>query len=289
MPKGQGLTTLEYALLRNHDAFVAQLMTIERNAPIDMEGVSQNKLDPAATPEDEAKMVAWITSQVPGVVVLSNPQSRDSARELIHFADEEHRVYVGLRAGDVFEAIEAWRKLVGDDKRAMEKLRFVVAGRVFRRLCEETKIPYAPEEKLLKQLGMSSSRVSQLFKPNTSGVLRDEKGAEQPDVYCFGLGYKGRFGVYELFSVDDEVRAAVTSNVGVQGLRTLFRKQKRKYVQESALARVETGDTSVQEFLRILKPADEKKPPSGGTSKSLPPGSPPAGAPKAPSRPRPTA
>ena len=285
MPKGQGLTALEYAMLRNHDAFTSQLMTVERHAPIDMEGVAQNKLDADASPEEEAKMVAWITSQVPGVVVLSNPQSRDSARELISFASEEHRVYVGLRAGDVFEAVELWRKLVGDDALAMNKLRYVVAGRVFRRLCEETKIPYAPEEKLLKQLGMSASRVTQLYKPNTSGVLRDDKGAETPDVYCHGMGYKGRFGVYELFNVDDEVRAAVQSNVGVQGLRTLFRKQKRKYLQESALHRVETGDTSVQEFLRILKPADDKKPSSSKSSSGA--AAKPAARPS--SRPRPTA
>lgn len=283
-PKGQGLTSLEYAMLRNHDAFISQLMTVERHAPIDMEGVAQNKLDADASPEAEAQMVGWITSQVPGVVVLSNPQSRDSVRDLIRFADDEHRVYVGLKAGDVFEAVESWRKLVGDDALAMGKLRFVVAGRLFRRLCDETKVAYAPEEKLLKQLGMSSSRVTQLYKPNTSGVLRDEKGAETPDVYCHGIGYRGRFGVYELFNVDDEVRAAVVANVGTQGLRTLFRKQKRKYLQESALHRVETGDTSVQEFLRVLKPAEDKKPSSGKPSAAAKPA-----AAKPSSRPRPTA
>lgn len=270
MPKGQGLSTLEYALLRNHDAFVSQIITVERHPQLDMEGVTQNKLEENATPEEEAKQVEWVTSQLPGVLLVANPQSRDTAKALVSFADEEHRVYVGLRAGDVFEALEAWRKICGDDNRAMSKLNFVVAGRTFRRLCDETKIPYAPDEKLLKQLGMSSTRVTELYKPNLTGVLRDEKGQEIPDTWCHGLGYSGRFGVYELFNVDDEVRAAVKANSGTQALRQLFRKQKRKYLQEAALARVEIGDTSVQEFLRVFKPAEKSsstKPPSSSRPK----------------------
>ena len=269
MPKGQGLSTLEYALLRSHDAFVSQIITVERHPQLDMEGVTQNKLEENATPDEEAKQVEWVTSQLPGVILVANPQSRDTAKALVSFADEDHRVYIGLRAGDVFEALEAWRKICGDDNRATSKLRFIVSGRTFRRLCDETKIPYAPEEKLLKQLGMSASRVTELYKPNLTGVLRDEKGQEIPDTWCHGLGYSGRFGVYELFNVDDEVRAAVKANSGSQALRQLFRKQKRKYLQEAALARVETGDTSVQEFLRVFKPAEKSatKPPSSSRPK----------------------
>ncbi|RYZ63157.1 MAG: hypothetical protein EOP08_11445 [Proteobacteria bacterium] len=232
-----------------------------------MEGVTQNKLDENATAEEETKQIAWTTSQLPGVMLVANPQAKESARELINFASEEHRVYVGLRAGDCFEALDAWRKLVGDDANAAEKLKYVVAGRTFRRLCDETKIPYAPDEKLLKQLGMSAGRVSELYKPNLTGVIRDEKGQEIPDTWCHGLGYRGRFGVYELFNVDDEVRAAIKSGVGTAALRPLFRKQKRKYLQEAALQRVQTGDTSVQEFLRVFKPADDKRPSSSSASR----------------------
>jgi type II secretory ATPase GspE/PulE/Tfp pilus assembly ATPase PilB-like protein len=280
MPKGLGLTTLQYAMLRNHDAFTSHILTVERDPPIDLEGISQDKLLPKATPEDEASRVSWATSQEPSVILTGPLESRQSAASLIQYAKEK-RVYIGARAGDVFEAIEAWRKLVSDDKAAASQLKYVVAGRVFRRLCDGTKIPYAPDEKLLKQLGMSSKTVTELYKPNTTGMIKDARGNDVADDICFGLGYQGRFGVYELFVIDDEVRQAIASNANAQALRALFRKQKRRYLQELALVRVENGDTSVQEFLRVLKSDDSKnsKPPTSGGS------SPPRPSSGSPSRP----
>lgn len=267
MPKGQGLTTLQYAMLRNHDAFTSHILTVERDPPIDLEGVSQDKLPAKATPEDEASRVSWSTSQEPSVILAGPLESRASTTPLIQYA-KQARVYVGIRANDTFDAIEAWRKLVGDDKLAASQLKYVVAGRVFRRLCDGTKIAYAPDEKLLKQLGMSSKNVTELYKPNTTGLIKDMRGNDVPDEICFGLGYQGRFGVYELFVIDDEVKQAIAANANAQALRALFRKQKRKYLQELALVRVENGDTSVQEFLRVLKTDDAaKRPSSSGTSR----------------------
>lgn len=257
MPKGMGLTTLEYAMLRNHDAFTSHILTIEREPPIELEGITQNKLGAGASPAEEAKTVSWVTSQEPTVLMVSSVETPEAANDLIRYAASGRRAYVGLKAGDVFEALEQWRKLVGDTNRAMSQVSFVVAGRVFRRLCDATKIPYAPDEKLLRQLGMHPGKVTELYKPNF-GPLRDARGNEVPDTFCYGLGYKGRFGVYELFVVDDEVRAALTQGLTGQAIRTLFRKQKRKYIQELALARLEGGDTDVKEFLRVLKPSSQE-------------------------------
>lgn len=263
MPKGMGLTTLEYAMLRNHDAFTSHILTIEREPPIELEGITQNRLGAGASPAEEAKTVSWVTSQEPTVLMVSSIETPEAANDLINYAANGRRAYVGLKAGDVFEALEQWRKLVGDTSRAMSQVNFVVAGRVFRRLCDATKIPYAPDEKLLRQLGMHPSRVTELYKPNF-GPLRDARGNEVPDTFCYGLGYKGRFGVYELFVIDDEVRSALLQGLTGQSMRTLFRKQKRRYIQELALARLEAGDTDVKEFLRVLKPSsgEEAKRPS---------------------------
>jgi type IV pilus assembly protein PilB len=71
--------------------------------------------------------------------------------------------------------------------------------------------------------------------------------------FCVDLRFKGRFGVFEILNVDDEVRAAVMAGGTVNQLKTIFRKQRGRYLQEMALAQVEAGETSVQEVLRVLK------------------------------------
>jgi type II secretory ATPase GspE/PulE/Tfp pilus assembly ATPase PilB-like protein len=256
-PRGHGLTALQYAMVRMHDAFTSHILTIERDPPIDLEGITQTKLAGGASPAEEVKTVDWVASQLPDILMAGGIETPQAAQTLINFARDGRRVYVGIRAGGALEAIDAWRKLVGDDELALKNLHLVIAGRLFRRLCDATKIPYAPDPAKLRQLGMAGG-IEQLYRPNF-GPLRDARGNEIPDTYCFGLGYQGRFGVYETLLVDEEVRSIYASGANASALRGVFRKQKRRYIQELALARVEAGDTSVEEFIRVLKPETSTK------------------------------
>jgi type II secretory ATPase GspE/PulE/Tfp pilus assembly ATPase PilB-like protein len=257
-PREHGLTALQYAMLRLHDAFVEQILTIEHAPPVDLEGITQNKLPVGAPQAEEARVAAWITSQDPDVILCGGLETAEAARTIVDFASRGKRVYVGVRATDVFGAIDVWKRLVGDAPAAVGSLRAVLAGRLFRKLCEATKIPYQPDERLLRQLGLGAGQVTELYKPHF-GPLIDARGNEVPDTFCQGLGYRGRFGVYELLDIDEQVMASLESNAGLNTLRQHFRRQRGRYIQEIALSRVASGDTSVQEFLRVLK-AESKDP-----------------------------
>ena len=172
---------------------------------------------------------------------------------------------MSIRASDTFEALSIWTKLAGSS--GLAAVTHVIAGRTFRKLCDATKIPYQPDERLLKQLGVPAGKVAELYKPSVGAIL-DAKGNEVPDTFCYGLGYKGRLGVYEMLAVDDEIRQIMKTGGNVGSLRQAFRQQKRRYLQELALSRVLSGETSVQEMLRVLKPdqkADAKE--SASTTK----------------------
>lgn len=260
-PPGQGLTTLFYAILRRHDAFLEHIQTIERDIAWDLEGVTQNKLAGSATPADEAKQVEWSCSQEPDVLGLSKLEDPRSAQTLIDFAKSGKRVYLSLRAGSTFAALELWRKVVGDDRLALSQLRMVINARVVRRLCMACKVQYAADPETLRKLNMSQDKASSLFQARTQ-PLRDQKGNPMVCEFCQDLRYNGRIGAYEIFSIDDEVKNVVVSGGSTNQLKALFRKQRRKYMQERALAIVEAGETSVQEVLRVLKadqPAGPKR------------------------------
>ena len=257
-PREHGLTALQYAMLRLHDAFVEQILTIEHAPPIDLEGITQNKLPVGAPQAEEARVASWVTSQDPDVILCGGLETSEAARIVAEFASRGKRVYVGVRANDVFSAIDAWKRLVGDASLAVGSLRAVVAGRLFRKLCDATKIPYQPDERLLRELGLGAGKVAYPYKPHL-GPLIDARGNEVPDTFCLGFGYRGRFGVYEMYDIDEPVRASIEASAGLNTLRQHFRRQRGRYIQEIALARVAAGDTSVQEFLRVLK-ADTKDP-----------------------------
>jgi type II secretory ATPase GspE/PulE/Tfp pilus assembly ATPase PilB-like protein len=278
-----GLTSLLYGVLRGHDAFLQHIQTIERDPEEDLEGITQTKLAANAPPGEEAKSVDWVISQEPDVILLNVVEDPRSALELIKYAKGGKRVYVGMRAASTFEALNQWRKLVGDDAMAVGSVAMAINGRVLRKLCNNCKVPYAPDPATLRKLGMNPEKVTQLFQARTD-PLRDPKGNPIPCEFCMDLRYKGRMGVFEIMTVDDDIRAAVSSGKPVE---PVFRKQRSKFLQEEALALVEQGETSVQEVKRVLRPdAAAAAAEIGGDSPPPPPspaGGPSAGKPRRPS------
>lgn len=267
-PRTMGMTTALYGIMRAHDAFLEHLHTVERDPDGEMEGVTQNKLPAGASPAEEQKSIGWAISQDPDAIMISRLEDPRAATELVKFAKDK-RVYIGVRAGSTFEALRHWRKLVGNDKLAMSELRLVVAGRVLRKLCMACKVSYAPDPGVVKKLGLSPEKSAMLFQARTQ-PLRDPKGNPVPCEFCLDLHYKGRMGVYETLVVDDDVKQVIHGGGSDNQLKAVFRKQRGKYLQEEALSVVETGDTSVQEVLRVLKIGA-----GGGGSEAASPGAPP--------------
>src|SRR5438046_4576066 len=105
-----------------------------------MEGITQHKPPANASAAEEFKQVEWVCSQIPDIMLVDEITNPQCARELVKFAREGRRVYLGMRANTTFEALEQWRKMVGDDKAATEYLRMVIAGRIVRRLCMACKV-----------------------------------------------------------------------------------------------------------------------------------------------------
>jgi general secretion pathway protein E len=283
-PKGQGLTSTMYGILRAHDAFLTHIHTVERAPEEDIEGVTQNQIAANATPEEEYKQVSWVISQEPDLIVVTLLESPKTAQDLVRFAASGKRVYLGLRAGSTFQALEQWRRLVGDDAQAMQDLRLVISGRVMRRLCNACKVAYTPDPDTVRKLNLDPGKVTQLFMPRKE-PMRDQKGNVVPCEFCKELRYKGRFGVFEILDVDKDVKQIVAGGGSVNQLKAAFRKQRGRFLQEMALQQITDGETSVQEMVRVLR-ADEGAAPAGGggsAPRQRPPssggGSPPASRP----------
>lgn len=258
-PRAQGLTTMLYSILRLHDAFLNHIQTIERGKQEDLEGITQTALAAGASAADEFKQVEWVCSQQPDTCMVDEVVNPSSAMELVRFAGDGRRVYVGMRANSTFEALANWRRLVGNDELASASLRLVLAGRVMRRLCTACKVGYAPDPETLRKLNMDPAKVETLYQARTT-PLTDNRGHPIPCEFCQELRYKGRFGVYEVFVINDDVRQVIATGGSASQLKTVFRKQHGLYLQEVALRQVEAGETSVQEVLRVLRNANEVQP-----------------------------
>ena len=151
-------------------------------------------------------------------------------------------------------------KLVGDDALAIKSLKAVIVGRLIRRLCSACKIGYTPDPNTLRKLNMNPDSVGKLYQARKE-PMRDAKGNAVPCTFCNDLAFKGRFGIYEVMIIDEEIRKVIASGGAESRDQAAQRGKRGRLLQEVALAQVQAGETSVEEVLRVLKPDSE----SGGS------------------------
>ena len=68
---------------------------------------------------------------------------------------------------------------------------------------------------------------------------------------CRGSGYSGRLGIYELLVMDDELRDAIASNPTITSFRKLSIKRGMKDLRHDGYAKVVSGQTTIDEILRL--------------------------------------
>ena len=251
-------------MIRKHDAFLSHIHSIEREPEDDLEGITQDTLARSATPAEELQSTQWVISQEPDAILAPAVQNPKTLRELIAYAGNGRRVYIGMHSNSATDAIAEWRQLVGDDDLATKHLRMVIAGRLVRKLCPACKQPYQPDAETLRKLNLDHGRAQQFFQARTQPLV-DQKGNPIACTFCQEMRYHGRTGVYEVMDVNDEVRQAIMANSSVNQLRALFRKMRGRFVQEYALTLVERGETSIQEVLRAMRGQEQDPRAKGGS------------------------
>ncbi len=249
-PEGNGLDSMLYGLLQEHDAFTQHIVTAERRILRELEGIAQTEV--GDKPENHTKQYSWLVDQQSDVFLADRPANKQAANEVLRLAGEEGKfAYVGLRAADAATGIASWIKLVGDAKSAIRPLKVVLAGRVLRTLCEPCKIPYEPSEQALGKLGVPKGKVAELFKARTEPMM-DQRGNPVTCPFCGGLGYKGRIGAFEMLVVDDDSRSKIVKDPSPSTIRNLLRSARMSTLNDAAVRHVLSGRTDLSELRRVL-------------------------------------
>lgn len=247
-PGGQGQTTTLYSIVQTHDPYTQNIIAFEVEKAYDMEGINHQVRPPVDDPNANYEALAALLRQDPDVVMIDRLLDAKMAQMVAKTA-EEVRFYVGLNQTDTFMGLKAWIKACGDAQVAGDALRAVLTQRLVRKLCPTCRVPYTPDADALRKLNLPADKVTQLFR--ASGKVKVGKDKEKACPTCFGIGYRGRFAVFETMVLDDEARRLVQQNQ-IETLRAHLRKQRMLYLQEAALARVVEGVTDIKEITRAL-------------------------------------
>ncbi|MCX7149896.1 MAG: type II secretion system ATPase GspE [Rhodocyclales bacterium] len=237
-PTGSGKTTTLYAALSRLDAGALNIMTVEDPIEYDLDGISQTQINPRIE-MSFARALRTILRQDPDVVMIGEIRDLETAQIAVQASLTGHLVFATLHTNDAVSAVTRLVDMGVEPFLLASSLIGVGAQRLVRCLCLECRKPFAADPAQIRALG---------FTP-TDGTLYSAQGCP----VCNQTGYRGRTGIYELLTVDDDLRRLVHDRSSEQTLRTHVMSRGMRSLRDDGMRLAAQGIISIEEVVRVTR------------------------------------
>jgi type II secretory ATPase GspE/PulE/Tfp pilus assembly ATPase PilB-like protein len=265
-PTGAGKSTTLYACLGEIDRFQKNVITVENPVEYHIDNVTQIEVNPKAG-KTFAGELRSILRQDPDVIYIGEIRDQETAEIACQAAQTGHMVFTTLHANDTTTAIARLLDLGVAPFLIASALSAVLGQRLVRVLCPKCKVKYKPNAELLRKANLPADQIKFFYRPTETKPVTDaedeeaaetaegEEGSAAAQVcpHCGGTGYRGRTGIFEMFIVTDRIRELIRENPNLNAIKQEAIKGGMKKMQEDGLRQVISGQTSIQELLRVCK------------------------------------
>ena len=237
-PTGSGKTTTLYSGLRDLNDPSTKIITAEDPVEYDIDGIVQCQIKPDIE-LTFARILRAMLRQDPDVILIGEIRDKETAEIAVQASLTGHLVFSTLHTNDAPSSIARLLDLGLEPFLVTATLEGVVAQRLVRKICLSCKTEYQPAEEQIMELGLQLSDVE-------GKTFYYGKGCDA----CNNTGYKGRMGVYEIMTLDDEMRDQIIKHASTQVLREMAKKRGLRTLRESGLLAIYDGITSIEEVVR---------------------------------------
>jgi len=258
-PKKSGVTTTMYSLLREHDAFINSITTLEKQPAAKLLNIPQEIYSLSDTGVTTyGKKLLSIVRREPDIVGVAECPDSETAQIACKTAMGGKVIYLILEADSAAKALVKWIKLIGERKAAIESLVGISNQRILRMLCEECKQAYEPNKELLRKFNLSSDKAKVFHRAGK--MIYSKHGKGTPCDHCQETGYVGRMGIFEVVKIDDDLKSTLRQAKSVSDVEMQFRSAGMRSLQEQALSKVIEGVTAINEMVRVFSASKKEKP-----------------------------
>lgn len=237
-PTGSGKTTSLYAMLSRLNDRSRNIMTVEDPIEYDLPGIAQTQVNPKVE-LTFARGLRAILRQDPDVVMVGEIRDLETAEIAVQASLTGHLVLSTLHTNSAVGAITRLQDMGIEPFLLSSSLIGVLAQRLVRRLDLDHCEPWRLGVDELRSLGIEAPRAVQLYRP-------------RQDLANGVSGYKGRGGVYEMVTINEDMRTLIHDRAGEQRLETQARSVTPSLF-EDGWDKACQGLTSLQEVLRITR------------------------------------
>ena len=251
-PTGSGKTTTLYAILKKLNDEETKIITLEDPIEYKLEGISQSGMDKSKD-YTFAKGLNSILRQDPDVIMVGELRDLETAEVAIQAALTGHLVVSTIHTNSAAGAVPRFLSMGVKPFLLAPALNAIIGQRLVRRVCSECKTEDQLDgptlEKVREVLGkLTPSSGYEVDLDN----LKFWKGGGC-DV-CHGTGYKGRMGIYEIFSMSPEIEKLILSGqVSEYDMQNIAIEQGMITMAQDGLLKALDGITSVEEVFSVAE------------------------------------
>lgn len=249
-PTGSGKTTTLYAILRNRNTPGVKIITLEDPIEYKLEGINQSQIN-ASKNYTFASGLRSILRQDPDVVMVGEIRDFETADVAINAALTGHLLLSTLHTNDAAGAIPRFISMGVKPFLLAPALNAIIGQRLTRRVCEKCKeVATLTEDQMAfvkKVVAEISPASGEIVAPKSEWKFYKGKGCE----VCNSTGYKGRLGIYEILTMNDEIKAVLSEKISEYEMRELAKKQGMITMQQDGVLKALEGQTTVDEVLRV--------------------------------------
>lgn len=249
-PTGSGKTTTLYAFLKKIRNPEIKVVTIEDPIEYHLDGISQTQVNPKKG-YDFAAGLKSIVRQDPDAILVGEIRDLETASIALQAALTGHLVLSTLHTNDAAGTIARLQALGEKAVNIAPAINVAIAQRLVRKVCPkcaETET-ISPElfEEIKKDLEGMPQGVDMPELTNDIKIAKI-KGCE----HCNFTGYKGRIGIFEAMTVDDEVQDFILTAPSTSALEKLAIKKGMTTMKQDGLIKVLRGTTTMDEIKRVI-------------------------------------
>lgn len=240
-PTGSGKTTTLYSALAELNDPNVNISTAEDPIEYDLARVNQVQVHKDIG-LDFARILRAFLRQDPDIILVGETRDKETAATAVEAALTGHLVFTTLHTNDAAGAFTRLGEMGIESFLMSSSTIGVIAQRLTRRLCQNCKDPYTPDEMEIKYMGLSGG----------SRTFFRQRGCDR----CAGSGYKGRVGVYEILRMNSQIRKLVATGASAESITAAGIENGMKTLKDYSVWLLEQGLTTMDEILQVVSVRD---------------------------------
>ena len=240
---GSGKSTTVYSILQRLNTPDSNIISVEDPVEMEIDGINQVQVN-SEIGLDFAAVLRSILRQDPNVIMIGEIRDSETAQIAVRASITGHLVLSTIHTNNSLSTIE--RLLDMDVERYLlsSALEGIISQKLARKLCDKC-----------KRIRNVNDYERNLFRT----ILGLEVNQTYEPVGCpeCSFGFKGRIALHEVLLINQEIRDAISNNVGREDLRKLVYNKDVITMIQDGFYKVLAGFTTITEVLKLIELDDE--------------------------------